>query len=159
MYKGLIFYSSYIFDETSLSYGKDFLNVCKKKFKDYAIFIGIQKESSNEWITTLDEEKLNLNIFYELCDDRFYVDSDVSGYQTALNIFYKLKNEIKIHKNSFVWFGHSKGVTTKNYMFHSWNILNFWSKKEYIDTLKLQFAEQYDIDLQDHEITNIERIK
>lgn len=33
------------------------------------------------------------------------------------------------------------------------------SKKDYIDTLKLQFAEQYDIDLQDHEITNIERIK
>jgi len=33
------------------------------------------------------------------------------------------------------------------------------SKKDYIDTLKLQFAEQHDIDLQDHEITNIERIK
>lgn len=33
------------------------------------------------------------------------------------------------------------------------------SKKDYIDTLKLQFAEQYDIDLQDHEITNIERIR
>ena len=32
------------------------------------------------------------------------------------------------------------------------------SKKDYIDTLKLQFNEQYDIDLKDHEITNIERI-
>ena len=33
------------------------------------------------------------------------------------------------------------------------------SKKDYIETLKLQFAEQYDIDLKDHEITNIERIR
>jgi hypothetical protein len=33
------------------------------------------------------------------------------------------------------------------------------SKKDYIETLKLQFAEQYDIDLKNHEITNIERIK
>lgn len=33
------------------------------------------------------------------------------------------------------------------------------SKKDYIKTLKLQFAEQYDIDLQNHEITNIARIK
>lgn len=33
------------------------------------------------------------------------------------------------------------------------------SKKDYIDTLKLQFAEEYGIDLQDHEIKNIERIK
>jgi hypothetical protein len=32
------------------------------------------------------------------------------------------------------------------------------SKKDYIETLKLQFAEQYDINLQDHEITEIERI-
>lgn len=33
------------------------------------------------------------------------------------------------------------------------------SKKDYIDTLKLQFSEQYDIDLKDHEITNIERVR
>jgi hypothetical protein len=33
------------------------------------------------------------------------------------------------------------------------------SKEHYIDTLKLQFKEQYDIDLQDHEITEIERIR
>lgn len=33
------------------------------------------------------------------------------------------------------------------------------SKKDYIETLKLQFAEQYDIDLKDYEITNIERIR
>jgi hypothetical protein len=33
------------------------------------------------------------------------------------------------------------------------------SKKDYIHTLKLQFKEQYGIDLQNHEITEIERIK
>ena len=33
------------------------------------------------------------------------------------------------------------------------------SKEHYIDTLKLQFKEQYDIDLQDHEIKEIERIR
>ena len=33
------------------------------------------------------------------------------------------------------------------------------SKKDYIDTLKLQFSEQYDINLKDHEITNIKRIR
>ena len=33
------------------------------------------------------------------------------------------------------------------------------SKKDYIEKLKLQFAEQYDINLRNHEITNIERIK
>lgn len=33
------------------------------------------------------------------------------------------------------------------------------SKEHYIETLKLQFKEQYDIDLQDHEITEIERIR
>jgi len=32
------------------------------------------------------------------------------------------------------------------------------SKKDYIQTLKLQFKEQYGIDLQNHEITEIERI-
>jgi len=32
------------------------------------------------------------------------------------------------------------------------------SKKDYIETLKLQFRAQYDIDLMDSEITEIEKI-
>jgi hypothetical protein len=32
------------------------------------------------------------------------------------------------------------------------------SKEDYIHTLKLQFKEQYGIDLQDHEIKEIERV-
>lgn len=142
MYNGIIFYSSFIPDEYSLFIGVDFLNVIKKKFNGYVIFIGVQVGSCDEWIKILNEEKSNLNIFYELCDEKLYVDSDVSGYQKALEIYYKIKDTITIKKDSFSWFGHTKGVTSKNYSYHEWNIQNFWNKKEYIE-LKLNEDDKY----------------
>jgi hypothetical protein len=134
MFDGLVFYSSFIPDKNNLFRGIDFLEMMKKKYQNYVIFIGIQTNSINEWSEIIEKyKKEKLNIFYDNCDENLYVNSDVTGFQKSLQLYYNHKNEIKLKNNSAVWFGHSKGATTNLKEYHNWVFMNFWNKKNEIE--------------------------
>lgn len=104
----------------------------QKHFKDYLICIGIQVDSTKEWTKKIKEYN-DLNILYGDCDRKLYVNSDVSGYQKALSLYFENKDNYIFEENSFVWFGHTKGVTTKRMEYHDWVFPNFWEAKNSIE--------------------------
>jgi hypothetical protein len=127
---GVVIYSSYYPDEINLFRGIDFLNQMLENFKDYIICIGIQINTCQKWVDTIEEYiKKGLKIKYGFCDEQLYVNSDVSGYQKAIKIFYDNYKNLEL-SNSCVWFGHSKGVTTNEIEYHNYVMKNFWSKKK-----------------------------
>jgi hypothetical protein len=143
MFDGLIFYSSFIPNTNNLFRGKDFLEIVKKKFNNHLVFIGIQKDSIPEWENILENyKKENNNIFYDYCDEKLYVNSDVAGFQKALQLYYLSKNKFNIKDNSLVWFGHTKGSTTNLNKYHYWVFENFWGKKNEIEE-KLYSEKKY----------------
>jgi hypothetical protein len=131
---GLVFYSSYIPNEEKLFIGEDFLKQMLKDFKDSIICIGIQKGSTDLWIEIIEKYKsLGLDVYYDRIDDDLYVNSDVSGFQKALEIYCK-----KLDYKDFdgcVWFGHSKGVTSNNIGYHNFSMKYFWDRKLELENL------------------------
>ena len=137
---GIVIYSSFFPNEEQLFRGTDFLKIMKNYFSDYRIYIGIQVDSIPKWKEIISEYKENgLDITYGDVNPKLYVNSDVSGYQKALELLYKDDRPIV---GDFIWFGHSKGVTTKNYDCHNFLLENFWGKKYEIET-KLNSNEIY----------------
>jgi|688.fasta_scaffold02019_18 hypothetical protein len=133
IYDGLVFYSSFFPDEKNIFRGEKFLTTMVEKFKNHLIFVGIQTDTINTWLEILEKYKNSgLNIIYERCNPELYVNSDVAGYQKALELFYLNKENIKVKDNSLAWFGHSKGVTTNEMSCHNWMFENFWGKPELI---------------------------
>lgn len=144
MFDGLVFYSSFIPNSNNLFRGEDFLKIVKEKFNNYLVFIGIQKDSIPEWGEMLEnyKKKNNNNIFYDYCDEKLYVNSDVAGFQKALQLYYLSKNKFSLRDNSLVWFGHTKGATTNLNEYHYWVLENFWSRENEIQQ-KLYSEEKY----------------
>jgi hypothetical protein len=129
---GIVIYSSFFPNDEQLFRGIDFLNMMKNHFSNYRIYIGIQLDSIPKWKEIISEYKKNgLDITYDDINPKLYVNSDVSGYQKALELLYK---DPRPMTGDFVWFGHSKGVTTKNYNCHNFLLKNFWGKKYEIET-------------------------
>ena len=61
----------------------------KNYFSDYRIYIGIQVDSIPKWKEIISEYKENgLDITYSDVNPNLYVNSDVSGYQKALELLY-----------------------------------------------------------------------
>lgn len=133
MNKGIVFYSSFIPNKEGLQKGIDFLEAFEEQFSDYILFIGIQKDSLLEWEKTLNIFNKNNNIFYEKASPDLYVNSDVSGFQKALELYYKNIDHIILEPEACAWFGHSKGVTTNNNSYHYWCINNFWKQRDIIE--------------------------
>ena len=103
-----------------------------KNFKDSIICVGIQKNSINEWIDLIELYKTyGLDIFYETSNEELYVNSDVSGFQKALEIYCKKLNYKEF--DGCVWFGHTKGVTSNNIGYHNFIIKYFWEKREKLE--------------------------
>jgi len=129
---GIIVYSSFFPTKDQLFRGIDFLNVIKNNFSNYKIYIGIQNNTVVDWENEIIKFKnYGLDIVYGYADPSLYVNSDVSGYQKAIEL---LKKNEKIIKGQFIWFGHSKGVTTNNLTYHEYCIKNFWEKKIHIES-------------------------
>lgn len=130
---GIVLYSSFFPDEKEIFRGVDFLNQMYFFFKNYKICIGIQLDSCDKWVEIIEEYiSKGLNIKYDFCEKDLYVNSDVSGYQKAIEVFHK--NFLNTSCFSpFVWFGHSKGVTTKKTVYHDFSLKSFWSKREEIE--------------------------
>ena len=128
---GIVIYSSFFPNEEQLFRGTDFLKIMKSHFSDYRIYIGIQVDSTQKWKEIISEYKENgLDITYGDVNPKLYVNSDVSGYQKALELLYKDDRPIV---GDFIWFGHSKGVTTGRVGHHNFLLENFWGKKNKIE--------------------------
>jgi hypothetical protein len=128
----LVFYSSFIPNKEKLFIGEDFLKIMLKNFKQSIICIGIQKNSINEWVELIETYKNHgLEIYYENINEELYVNSDVSGFQKALEIYCKKLNYKSF--NGCVWFGHSKSVTSNNIGYHNFIMKYFWEKKEKLE--------------------------
>lgn len=135
MFDGVIIYSSYFPNKESIFRGLDFLKKMESDFYNYVIFVGIQQNTIDEWVELLNEyQNKGLKIFFGFCEEKLVVNSDVSGFQKALHLFKENKIKLKIKKNSSVWFGHSKGVTTNRMEYHEWVLKNFWDRKIEIET-------------------------
>ncbi len=129
---GIILYSSFFPSKDQLFKGVDFLNVVKNNFNNYRLYIGIQTNTISEWEEIIKKYQENgLDIIYSFVEPSLYVNSDVSGYQKAIEL---LKKDNRKIIGDFVWFGHSKGVTTNTSIYHDYCIKNFWGKKKYIES-------------------------
>lgn len=130
---GVIIYSSFFPKIDQLFRGIDFLNTVKTNFSNYKVYIGIQVDSIPQWEKTINDFKSEgLDINYGFVNPNLYVNSDVSGFQKAIEL---MKNDLDSINGEFIWFGHSKGVTTGNIEYHKFAINNFWGKKEFIEDL------------------------
>lgn len=124
----LIFYSSYIPSEDKLFIGKEFLDKMLTDFNDSTICIGIQVGSIDSWVKLIEEYiDKGLDIHYGKVSEDLYVNSDVSGFQKALEIYCKELNYKDF--DGCVWFGHSKGVTSGNIGYHNFVMNYFWNRK------------------------------
>jgi len=139
-----IIYSCFIPNKNKLYVAKEFLDICIKLYSDFNIYVGIQKDSDNSLIELLEEYKSKLKIKYSLINDSNYVNSDVSGFQKALELYY---NDYKINggdkdKNGITYFNHSKGATSNNNEIREFYNINFFNKKEEIYN-KLYSSNEY----------------
>jgi hypothetical protein len=129
---GIIIYSSFFPKKDQLFRGVDFLNMVKIKFLNYRVYIGIQTDTIPEWEEIIIKFKNDgLDIIYGYVNPSLYINSDVSGYQKAIEL---LKNDKRKINGQFIWFGHSKGVTTNNLIYHEYCLKNFWEKKTHIES-------------------------
>jgi hypothetical protein len=139
IYDGIVFYSCFFPDKKNIFRGEEFLETIKNNFKNYLVFIGTQSQTTKYWFDILEKYKeIGLNIIYDKCNPNLYVNSDVAGYQKALELFFNIKKNIKIKNDSLIWFGHSKGVTTNEISYHNWVFNNFWGKRETIESRLLE---------------------
>tara|TARA_R110000868_G_scaffold250790_2_gene507549 strand:- start:1066 stop:1854 length:789 start_codon:yes stop_codon:yes gene_type:complete len=128
----LIFYSSYIPSINTLFIGEDFLKTIESTFNDSIVCVGIQKGSIPEWDIIIEEYKgKGLDIHYGHINDGLYVNSDVSGFQKALEIYCKDLNYKEF--DGCVWFGHSKGVTSGNIPYHKFIMKYFWYRRDMLE--------------------------
>lgn len=68
------------------------------------VYIGLQKDSCKEAIDLLNEKEVK----WAHINPETYINSDVPGFQAALNLYH---TDEKVN-DKFIYFGHSKGVTT-----------------------------------------------
>jgi hypothetical protein len=109
MRKAIIF-STYILNNEALWIGEKFITLFREHYSDYDIYIG-NNSPCDEWINLL--KNINdLNIFYETTSKDIEIDSDVSGFQTALKLLKNKKNSYDIY-----FFMHTKSVTSKCFDF------------------------------------------
>lgn len=156
MGKGIVIYSSYFPDDEQLFRGVEFLEKMRDVFYDYKLYIGVQYSTNYHWIDVIEKYKdYGLDIRYGIVDEKLSINSDVSGYQKALELLYRDKKNIQ---GDFIWFGHSKGSTSGVRTYHDFVMKNFWGNREQIERRLndngrlgcygnyLSFLPQYDLD-------------
>ncbi|GJD52047.1 hypothetical protein OPKNFCMD_4809 [Methylobacterium crusticola] len=126
-----VIFSSFVPEtEVALSLSKYYLDLLETYHKDSDIYLGINTGSGPTWRKMLRDSTLKLNIAE--VDPKLHVNSDVSGFQAALDLLRQSH-----HRYDYYWFGHTKGVS------HSADAQltslldelerNFWSKRLYVE--------------------------
>lgn len=133
----MILYSAYIPSYDKLYILKEFLDICLETFKNEKIYIGFQLNTIHEVITLCNQ--YNLNLVYDFSTENIYVDSDVPGFQTALRLY---SEDTSKDNSSFVYFGHTKGVTTAVDSARHFFYKIFFKEREIVEN-KLMLDDKY----------------
>jgi hypothetical protein len=127
--KHCVIFSSWI-TENSLPLGEYYLDILKKYHEDSDVFIGVNNKSCTSWVDMLTQR----NFIFEVNTSSINIDSDVSGFMAALNIFKRSQTKYKA-----VWFAHTKGSSysspEKSLGFRKYLEQNFWGNKDLVDVL------------------------
>lgn len=108
----MIIFSAYIPNESKLYVLDEFLQLANKYHAAEPIYIGFQVGSDYD-ASLKHIAKYNLNIKTGLAKQELYVNSDATGYQKAIELY---ANDKRVD-NSFIYFGHTKSVTTNNHTY------------------------------------------
>ena len=106
----MIIFSAFVPRTTDFSIILEFLRLAEKNFSKENIFIGLQKDSHPEIINLL-KQYSHLKLHYDFINATTYINSDVSGFQKALELYHNLPKK-ETENDKYVYFGHTKGVTT-----------------------------------------------
>lgn len=128
----MIIFSSFTPFQKDLGILEEFLSLVEKNYKNDHVFIGIQKDSCADTIPFLSKYK-NLNLHYDVINPSTYINSDVCGFQKAIELYYNSDKELT-KEDKFVYFGHTKGVTTGNYKFREYMFNKHFNDREHIET-------------------------
>lgn len=129
----MIIFSAYLPTIESFSVIKDFLSLVEKNYKDDHVFIGLQKGTNPNVILLLSGYN-NLKLHYDFIHDSTYINSDVSGFQRALELYYESDPQLT-NTDKYVYFGHTKGVTTGNKSFRDYLYDKHFNNREHIEGL------------------------
>jgi len=127
-----VVFSSFVPDtEVARDVGAYYIDLFQRRFRDCTIYVGINSGSSRSWHASLADADLDIVI----CEtpDRLVVNSDVSGFQSALRT---LRNTRAQH--DYYWFGHTKGATHDAFR-HTDGLREvmereFWSRRSEVET-------------------------
>lgn len=126
--KKAIIFSTYIYNSDVLWIGQKFIDLFRTNYNDYDIYIG-NNSPCEEWLDLLNNIN-DLNIFSDITNKDIEIDSDVSGFQTALQLLKNSNNKYDIY-----FFIHTKSVTSKCYDFLDEVFEIFLTKNKEIEEL------------------------
>lgn len=107
--KNAVIFASYIPDDEALGLGVLYLRTLFAFLADADVFIGINPCAKQQaWCDAIKQSRLHVR--YAVVPEHMAIGSDVSAYQIALRL---LKESPQ--KYDLVWFGHTKGSTTRSY--------------------------------------------
>jgi len=121
-----VVFSSYVPTVEALAVASEFLQVFKERFSDCDFYVGINTGSLPEWRRMLEASGLRSLTIGEV-EPRLAVDSDVSGFQRALQTMHDGGKDYRL-----VWMGHTKGATANNPDVRRHLIKDFYMKRDRI---------------------------
>lgn len=124
--KTAIVFASFIEREEYLPFCEKIIEIWRREFATSDIYVGINPCRFQEpWIAML--ECSGLRIRYRVVPELLVLPSDASAYQAALSL---------LHEDNaaydFVWFGHTKGATSRQYEELAAHLVELFLKKELV---------------------------
>jgi hypothetical protein len=123
-----VVFSSYVPNGAALAIATEYLSVLERCFADCDVYVGINSGSITEWERLLRASPLRVRV--GTVEPRLAVDSDVSGFQKALEL---MRDEGRTY--DLVWFGHTKGATRDEPALRRQIIGDFFMRRERISRL------------------------
>jgi hypothetical protein len=121
--KSCVLFSSWV-PAVNLDIGKYYIDTIFNNLKDFDLFVGVNPKSCDEWVSYLEQS----HISFHVSTSPTVIDSDVTGFMAALELYKKSKNTYLD-----VWFTHSKGTSYPSLKFsegyRKYLEYNFWCKQ------------------------------
>lgn len=122
--KTALVFASYVAREEYLPFCEKIIEIWSREFSKSDIFVGVNPcPLQREWIEML--ERSGLRIQYRLVPEDKVLPSDASAHQAALGLLRESKT-----RYDYVWFGHTKGATSRQYEELAAHLVELYLKKE-----------------------------
>lgn len=122
-----IVFASYMPDEHALGIGEEFLAVFAEHFADADVCIGVNPSACQDaWRARI--AGCGLRARQALVETHRVIDSDASAFQAALTL---LRDSGETY--DLIWFGHTKGVTTKDLRLTRWFIDKLFRRRQAVE--------------------------